>query len=138
MLGRIQSLPNKSEKIFGDLSIGTMITNLEQQRKRLARKLGNPELRKLTFLSVRHYYKTKLCHRGKTLLEIQNIMGHKRFTSTLQYINYDKIIFGDVDELGCKVAETDEDRKNLIESGFQFVEQVDNKSYYRKRKEPKL
>jgi integrase len=134
LLGRIQSLPNKSEKIFGDLSIGTMITNLEQQRKGLARKLGNPELRKLTFLSIKHFYGTKLYHRGKTLLEIQNIMGHKRFTSTLQYINYDKIIFGDADEWICKVAITNEDRKNLIEAGFQFVEQADNKSYYRKQK----
>ena len=46
-----------------------------------------------------------------------------------------KIIFGNEDEWICKVAESDEDRKNLIEAGFQFVEQVEGKSYYRKRKE---
>jgi hypothetical protein len=78
--------------------------------------------------------RTKLYHRGKTLLEIQRIMGHKRFTSTLQYINYDKMIFGDSEEWICKVAEIEEDRKNLIEAGFHFVEQVEGKSYYRKRK----
>ncbi len=61
-------------------------------------------------------------------------MKHKRFTSTVQYINYDKIIFGDADEWTCKVAVTDEDRKNLIKAGFQFIEKADNKSYYRKRK----
>ncbi len=134
LLGRIQTLPKTSSKVFGIRNPNTMITNLRQQRLRLAKKLGNPELLRLTFVSIRHYYGTKLYHRGKTLLEIQRIMGHKRFTSTLQYINYDKIIFGDDDEWICKVAETSEDRKNLIEAGFQFVEQVGNQSYYRKRK----
>ena len=134
LLGRIQTLPKKSKKIFGELNANTMITNLIQQRKGLARKLGNQELLRLTFVSVRHFYGTKLYHRGKTLLEIMRDMGHKRFTSTLQYINYDKIIFGDEDEWICKVAETEEDRKNLIEASFQFVEQVENQSYYRKCK----
>jgi hypothetical protein len=45
------------------------------------------------------------------------------------------MIFGDSEEWICKVAETEEDRKSLIEAGFQFVEQVKGKSYYRKRKE---
>jgi hypothetical protein len=35
-----------------------------------------------------------------------------------------------------KIAETEEDRKNLIESGFSFVEQLEGKRYYRKRKRP--
>ena len=31
-------------------------------------------------------------------------------------------------------SRTDEDRKNLIEAGFHFVEQANNKSFYRKQK----
>lgn len=135
LLGRIQTLPRVNKKIFGDLQYNSMRTNLLQQRKRLARKLSNPELLRLTFTSIRHFYGTKLYHKGKTLLEIQKIMGHKRFTSTLQYINYEKQIYGGTDEWICKFAESEEDRKTLIEKGFEFVEQVDGKSYYRKQKE---
>jgi integrase len=135
LLGRIQALPRAGEKIFNNLMYNSMRTNLLQQRKRLAEKLGNPELRRLTFTSIRHFYGTKLYHKGNTLLEIQKIMGHKRFTSTLQYINYEKQIFGGTDEWICKVAESEEDRKTLIQKGFQFIEQVDGKSYYRKQKE---
>jgi len=134
LLGRIQTLPRTSKKVFGEHHYNTMRTNLAQQRKRLAEKLGNPELLRLTFVSVRHFYGTKLYHRGKTLLEIQKIMGHKQFTSTLQYINYDKVIFGGEDGWICKIAESSEGRKKLIEAGFEFVEQTGNQSYYRKRK----
>lgn len=66
------------------------------------------------------------------------IMGHKSYHSTLQYINFDKIIFGDNNEWICKTAETDEDRKNLIEAGFKLVEQANNKSYYHKQKTTRL
>ena len=135
LLGRIQTLPRVNEKIFGDLQYNSMRNNLLQQRKGLAEKLSNPELRRLTFTSIRHFYGTKLYHKGKTLLEIQKIMGHKRFTSTLQYINYEKQIYGGTDEWICKVAESEEDRKRLIKKGFEFVEKVDGKSYYRKQKD---
>ena len=135
LLGRIQTLPRVNEKVFGDLQYNSMRNNLLQQRKRLAEKLSNPELRRLTFTSIRHFYGTKLYHKGKPLLEIQKIMGHKRFTSTLQYINYEKQIYGGTEEWVCKVAESEEDRKRLIKKGFEFVEQVDGKSYYRKQKD---
>ena len=46
-----------------------------------------------------------------------------------------KQIFGGTDEWICKVAESEEDRKTLIEKGFQFIERVDGKSYYRKQKD---
>jgi len=133
LLGRIQTLPKISKKVFGEHHYNTMRTNLAQQRRKLASKLGNPELLRLTFVSIRHFYGTKLHHKGKSLIEIQKIMGHKQFTSTLQYINYEKIIYGGDDQWICKVAELQEDRKKLIEAGFEFVEQVDNQSYYRKR-----
>jgi integrase len=134
LLGRIQTLPRTSEKIFGETAYNTMRTNLNHQRKVLAKKLGNPELLRLTFTSLRHFYGTMLYHKGKSLLEIQKIMGHKSYRSTINYINFEKVIFGEDKEWVCKIAESPEDRKRLIEDGFEFVEKVGNQSYYRKLK----
>ena len=37
-------------------------------------------------------------------------------------------------EYSCKVAETVEDAKNLVEAGFEFVVDVEGRKLFRKRK----
>ena len=125
-----------SDKIFGNLAYNSMRTSLIRQRRHLAETLNNPELLKLTFVSVRHFYGTKLYHQTKDLLYVQKRMGHKRFTSTLQYINYEKAIYDDYgeDEWVCKVVASPEDAKELIEVGFEFVDEINGKHLYRKQK----
>jgi len=136
LLGRISSLPRVSEKIFGKHGYNSMRTNLAQQRKVLAKKLGNPELLRLTFVSIRHFYGTKLYHQFHDLMTAQKLMGHKRFTSTLQYIDYEKAIYGDYreDEWVCKTAQSPEEAKDLIEVGFQYEDTIGGIHLYKKRK----
>lgn len=136
LLGRIGSLPRVSEKIFGEHGYNAMRTNLAQQRKVLAKKLGNPELLRLTFVLIRHFYGTKLYHQFHDLMTVQKLMGHKRFTSTLQYIDYEKAIYGDYeeDEWICKTAQSPEEAKDLIETGFQYEDTIENIHLYKKRK----
>jgi len=66
----------------------------------------------------------------------QREMGHKQFTSTLQYIDYETAVWEDYgqDEWVCKVVGTAEEAKELIEVGFEFVNDIDNKHLYRERK----
>jgi integrase len=136
LLGRIGSLPKVSEKIFGEHGYDAMRTNLAQQRKVLAKKLGNPELLRLTFVSIRHFYGTKLYHQFRDLMTVQKLMGHKRFTSTLQYIDYEKAIYGDYreDEWICKTAQSPEEAKDLIEAGFRYEDTIEDIHLYKKRK----
>jgi len=136
LLGRMQLLPRVGEKVFGEHSYNAMRTNLAKQRKVLAEKLGNPELLRLTFVSIRHFYGTKLYHQTKDLMFVQKSMGHRQFTSTLQYIDYEKAIYGDYGEEQwiCKVADSPEEAKSLIEVGFEFVDEINGKHLYRKRK----
>jgi uncharacterized protein (DUF362 family) len=113
-----KSLEEKMRNSGFDVSLVNFSRSPTVQVKLDGPYFKNPELRRLTFTSIRHFYGTKLYHKGNTLLEIQKIRGHKRFTSTLQYINYEIQIHGGTDEWICKVAESEEDRKTLVEKGF--------------------
>jgi hypothetical protein len=58
-------------------------------------------------------------------------MGHKKIKTTLLYI---QLVPFQEDEWVCSVAKTVEEAKALIESGFEYVTEVDGVKLFRKRK----
>jgi hypothetical protein len=51
-------------------------------------------------------------------------MGHRRIESTLVYVQIENALFQNTSEdLTCKVAETSDQTKQLIEAGFEYVMQ---------------
>jgi len=55
--------------------------------------------------------------------------------STMRYIQIEKALFqASADEFTCKVARTQEEIKQCIEDGFDFVTQKDDLAYFRKRR----
>jgi len=62
--------------------------------------------------------------------------GHKKINSTLIYIQTAGALFGTGvnDDFFCKIAQTPEEVIQLIESGFEYVTDMDNKKFFRKRK----
>jgi len=59
------------------------------------------------------------------------MMGHRNIKNTLLYVH---LVGFKEDEWICKVAKTIEEASNLIESGFDYVTEMDGIKIFRKRK----
>jgi integrase len=125
-----------SLKVFGDIARDTDNKNFHLQRKRIARKLSNPRLLQIHFHTLRHWKATTLYHQTKDILYVKEFLGHKRIDSTLLYIQIEKAYFepGHNDEFICKVAKTPDEIKKLIETGFEYVTDLNQEKFFKKRK----
>lgn len=106
------------------------------QRKRIARKLGNPRLLKATFHTLRHWKATTEYHKTKDILNVMKALGHKAIQSTLIYIDLEKATFGSPidEEYTVRVAETLDEACDLLEAGFGYVTDMDGAKIFRRRK----
>ena len=68
----------------------------------------------------------------KDILNVMQMLGHKRIQNTLKYTQL--VEFNSQDEYVCKVANTTEEAKGLIESGFEYVCDMESVKLFRKRK----
>jgi len=134
-IAMIKALPKKSRRVFGNLSLNTMRSSLSQSRAKLARKLNNPRLLQIHFHTLRHWKATMLYHQTKDILYVKEFMGHRSIQNTLLYVQIENALFqGGADSFTCRVARTEEEIKELIEAGFEYVTQKDDLVYFRKRK----
>lgn len=100
-------------------------------RNKLSDRLYNPRLHETAFKSFRHWKATMEYSKTEDILHIQNILGHKRIENTLIYTH---LVNFESDEYVCKVAKTVDEASQLIESGFDYVTEVDGVKLFRKRK----
>ena len=107
------------------------IRNFSRQRKRIAAKLKNPRLLQITFHTFRHWKATMEYHKTKDILHVKEILGHKSINNTLLYTQL--VTFRD-DEFSARVAHSEKEACQLIESGFQYVCDFDGNKLFRKRK----
>ena len=107
------------------------LRNFELVRKSAAGRLGNPRLNSISFRTLRHYKATVEYHRTKDILHVMQLLGHKSIKNTLVYTHL--VDFGG-DEYVCKVAKSVDQAKELVESGFDYVADVDGVKLFRKRK----
>jgi pentose-5-phosphate-3-epimerase len=70
-------------------------------------------------------------HRTKDILHVMQLLGHKSIKNTLVYTHL--VDFGG-DDFICKVAKNVDEAKALVESGFDYVTEVDGMKLFRKRK----
>jgi integrase/DNA-directed RNA polymerase subunit M/transcription elongation factor TFIIS len=129
----LENLPKTSQKVFSNYkSLKTLSLAFQKNRKRLAYKLGNPRLLRISFHTLRHWKATVEYHKTKDILHVMQMLGHRNIKNTLIYtqlIQHD----GD-DEYVCKVAKTVEQASELIEAGFDYVCEIDGVKLFRKRK----
>jgi len=63
------------------------------------------------------------------------MLGHRSIVSTMIYINIESALFlSGSDEWTCKAAKNATEAATLIEAGFEYVQQIESISLYRKRK----
>jgi integrase len=134
-IGMLRNLKRASDKVFGTLSSNCMRISLCNARKKLARKLNNSRLEQIHFHTIRHWKATALYHQTKDILYVKQFMGHRRIESTLVYVQIENALFQHASEdFTCKIAQTSDEARQLIEVGFEYVMQKDSLAYFRKRK----
>lgn len=70
-------------------------------------------------------------HWTKDTLHVMQIMGHKNIRNTLVYTH---LVNWESDEFISKVAKTVKEAQELVESGFDYVCDVEGYKVFRKRK----
>jgi integrase len=129
----LNSLPREGERVFGAYkTLRSLSCTFERNRKRLAYKLGNPRILKISFHTLRHWKATIEYHKTKDILHVMQILGHRNIKNTLIYTQL--ICLENDDEYICKVAKTVEQAAELIEAGFEYVCEIDGVKLFRKRK----
>jgi len=135
LIGMLQALPKKTDRVFGTSTVQNRLNMLRQQRKRLAMKLGNPRLNRITFHTLRHWKGTMEYHKTHDPWHVKQLLGHKSLTSTEIYINVEQAIFNEDDQqFHVKVASSVAEASKLLEVGFEYVMDIEGKKLLRKRK----
>ena len=136
-LAAVMSLPRKYHYVFHrddsdpEVSYQHFYRNFAEQRARLADKLQNPRIRRISFKTLRHFKATMEYRKTRDILHVMEVLGHKNIRNTLVYTH---LVNFEGDEYVCKVAKTVDEAKNLVEDGFDYVTEVDGMKLFRKRK----
>jgi integrase len=129
---RLSTMPRKGEYIFHYPCLQKWF---KMAKKRLALKLNNPRLLKITFTTFRHWKGTMEYHRTHDLLHVKKLLGHKNINSTMVYVNLEQAVFTSTnDEFHVATAKTVEEACKLVAVGFEYVTEIDGVKIFRKRK----
>jgi integrase len=131
LLERLDKMPKTSEHIFANGQLDHFRGNFCLQRKRIAQKLKNPRISRITFRTLRHWKASTEYHRTKDILHVMNVLGHKNIKNTLVYTH---LINVQDDEYVSKVAWNLQEACQLLEAGFDYVTDMESAKIFRKRK----
>jgi len=134
LTGMLEALPKEGERIFSHYkNLRSLMSTFERNRKRIAHKVGNPRLLKISFHTIRHWKVTVEYARTKDILHVMRMLGHRNIKNTL--LLYTQLVkTQSEDEYVCRVAKTVEQAAELIEAGFEYVCEIDDVKLFRKRK----
>ena len=110
----------------------TITRNYQRRRRTISDVLANPNLLKISLKTFRHWKATNEYHRTKDILHVKRMLGHRRIENTLVYTHL--IDFDDNDQFIVKVASTIEEFTSLLEQGFEYISDYQDKKILRKRK----
>jgi integrase len=136
-MASVLALPRTSPFVFHradadpEISYQHFFRNYAKQRARIAVKLQNPRLRSISFKTLRHFKATMEYHRTKDILHVMEILGHKNIRNTLMYTH---LVNWESEEFVSNVAKTVKEAQELVESGFEYVCDVEEYKVFRKRK----
>ena len=133
-LAMINQLPKRNCYIFRanpNSIFRKFARNFYKKRLTLASKLQNPRIRRISFKTFRHWKATMEYHRTKDILHVKELLGHVNIQNTLVYTH---LVHFENDNFICKTASSLEEATSLIESGFDYVTEMDDFKIFRKPK----
>ena len=114
--------------------VGESRIKMKVKRKRAVQKLGNPRIKRIHFHTLRHWRATMEYHRTKDILHMMQFLGYKRIENTLRYIQLEQMLYKESDDYTCKAANNVKEAKGLIETGFEYICEYEDKRLFRKLK----
>lgn len=128
LVAMLNSLPKKSERIF-PTTYKTTVGSYHKVRKRTAQNTQNPRLSSISLTTFRHWGGTMIAHRTNgNVLKVQKALRHKNIKNTMKYINL--INFQD-NEYDIETAETLEEAKKLLKTGYDYVTDMNGVKIFR-------
>jgi len=91
-------------------------------------------LPKIRLYDLRHWYATTTYMKIRDPFHLQRLMGHRNLTTTQRYVHLANMLVNYSDEYTVKVAKTLNEACQLIESGFEYVTEMDDAKIFKKRK----
>jgi site-specific recombinase XerD len=127
------NLPREKERLFANAD--NMRGNFFMQKKRITKKLANPNINKIHWHTFRFWKATTEAHRTKDPWHVKMILGHKSLKTTDRYVQLEKMLYQETsEEFIVKVADTIEEAIKLMEVGFDYHAEVEGHKLFRKRK----
>jgi len=138
----VSALPKRNQYIFSpsgeperfSYELEHFTLNFARLRKRVASKLVNQRLTMITLRTFRHWKATTEYVRTRDIIHVKMMLGHFSITNTMKYIHLASAISNLEDGYVCRVVKSVDEAKTLIESGFEYVTEIDGFSLFRKRK----
>jgi len=101
-------------------------------RNRVADNLKQPELKNIPMKNLRNYSGAKLYYSLLDPIAVMRHLRHKKLEITMHYIR--GITINGEEEYTCRTATTIKEATDLLEHGFQYIQEIDGIRLYRKRK----
>ena len=132
LLAMILKQPRRTEYIFKSTILKHFSDGFRRQRKRIAKKLQNPRIERISFKTFRHFKGTKLYSETKDILLVKITLEHRNIKNTMVYTHL--VDLGE-DDYVTKAATNKEEACDLIELGYEYVVTTpDDYMVFRKRK----
>ena len=128
-------MPKKEKIVFPKISANARAVAFRYRMKNLARVHDNPRFLKIHCHTFRHCKAIREYHKTKSMQHVKRILGHKSIMTTQTYVDLYKEIYSDLEPENfiSAVASTEKERRQLIESGFEWIGQDnDGLTYFRK------
>jgi integrase len=131
LLGILERLPRKGDYVFGEGELDNFARWFYVKRRKIAEKLGNPRIRRISFKTLRHFKASSLYHETNDTILAQRTLSHRDIRNTLVYTH---LLDNESEEFVCKVARTMDEAKELAENRFDYVTDIEGLKLFRKRK----
>lgn len=132
LIAMLNLLSKDNEYVFKKGKYKHFAGGFRRHRKKLAAELGDPDLARIKFKTMRHYKGTMEYHKTKDILHVKQVLGHKNIKNTLVYTH---LIDFKAEEYTTKVAEDSDEACMLLEAGFEYVlTSPDGLMIFKKRK----
>ena len=120
------------ERLFGTWNSETYGKWFRYYRNKTAEAMQDQPIKTIRLYDLRHYFATMLYHKTKDILFVKQQMGHRKIETPLVYPQL--LQFNQDENFTCKVAKNQTEITQLIESGFEYITEMDGLKYFRKRK----
>jgi integrase len=134
LIAMLNQIPHDNQRVFPTSTHGLQVT-IDKLKRRASKKLNNPRLLQIHPHTFRHWKGTTEYHKTKDIIHVKTVLGHKNITSTMIYINLENALFlNQSDEWISKIAHNEQELCQLIDTGFEYVTDINGNKAFRKRK----